>query len=129
MFLPRSFIWKRLGQEWLVSRSASTLFAICSLLTLVVTFILYIGIPSASALSTPSIVLIGVAGFAGPFAMFFLWGGMLRFWMQGEPSSRGVRKFWFLLLILGFCYGAVLYYVFVYLSSSRRGGTAPEVSK
>jgi len=129
MFLPRSFIWKWLGEEWFASKNASTLFAVCSVLTLVLTAVLYIGVPSPSALSTTSIVLFGIVGFLGPLAMFFLWGGMLRYWTRSEPSGRAATRFWFVLLIVGLCYGAILYYLFVYLPSLRRSKTGLEVAK
>jgi amino acid transporter len=120
MFLPRSFIWKWLGNEWFVTEKASALFAVSSLLTLVLTVVLYIGVPSSSTLSTASIVLYGVVGFVCPLAMFFLWIGMLRFWTRGEPSNRAARRIWFIVLILGLCYGAILYYAFVYMPTVRR---------
>jgi len=129
MFLPHSRIWERLGEGWLVSRNASVLFAVCSLLTLMVTAVLYVGVPSPTTLSTTSIVLFGAVGFLGPFAMFFLWGGMLRYWMRGEPFGRVARRFWFVVLIVGLCYGAILYYAFVYLPSLRRDRTNLEVAK
>jgi len=120
MFLPRSFIWRWLGNDWFVTEKASALFAISSLLTLALTAVLYIGVPSPSTLSTVSMVLYGVVGFAGPLAMFFLWGGMLRYWTRGEPSNRTARRLWFIVLILGLCYGAILYYTFVYMPTVRR---------
>lgn len=120
MFLPRSHIWKWLGNEWFVSEKASALFAVSALLTLVLTSVLYVGIPSPSTLSTTSMVLYGAVGFICPLAMFFLWLGMLRFWTRGEPSNRIARRAWFIVLILGLWYGAILYYAFVYMPLVRR---------
>ena len=120
MFFSRSFVWKWLGNDWFATEKASVLFAVSSLLTLLLTAVLFIGIPSPSTLSTVSVVLFGVAGFVCPFAMFFLWGGMLRYWTRGEPSNRTARRVWFIVLILGLCYGAILYYLFVYMPTVRR---------
>jgi hypothetical protein len=120
MSLSRSFVWKWLGNEWFVTEKASVLFAISSLLTLLLTVVLYIGVPSPSTLSTVSNILYGVVGFVCPLAMFFLWGGMLRYWTTGEPSNRAARRFWFIVLILGMFYGATLYYAFVYMPTVRR---------
>jgi len=45
---------------------------------------------------------------------------MLRYWTRGEPVNRIARRIWFIVLILGNCYGAILYYALVYAPAVRR---------
>ena len=41
MIYPGSFIWRRISDEWLVSKAASRLFAVSSILIAAVTAVLY----------------------------------------------------------------------------------------
>jgi uncharacterized SAM-binding protein YcdF (DUF218 family) len=118
MFLPGSLIWKRMGDEWLAKETAAVLFAISCVVIVLATAVLWIGLPSMSPLSIPSIC-VGLLGLACPVAMFFLWGGMLRYWMRGEPASLQARRFWFAILILGLFYGAIVYFGAVYLPTRK----------
>jgi hypothetical protein len=45
----------------------------------------------------------------------FIWSGMLVFWMRLDRSDRWTKRGCFLVLLIGFWYGACLYYFFVYL--------------
>jgi hypothetical protein len=119
MLFPGSFIWRRISGEWLVSRMASALFAACCVLIAVMTAVLYRD-DQLQDIGSIASVLLGVGGMACSVGIFFLWGGMWRYWMTGKPSNRAARRLWFLLLIVGVWYGAILYYVFVYLPASRR---------
>ncbi|HEV2135209.1 MAG TPA: hypothetical protein VGR47_13325 [Terracidiphilus sp.] len=60
-------------------------------------------------------VAYGILGASGALGVFFLWGGMWRYWMLGRPANRILRRLCFLLLVAGVWYGAVLYYSVVYL--------------
>jgi len=57
----------------------------------------------------------GVLGVAGAIGTFFIWGGMWAYWTRCDSSRRTVKRIWFMVLLLGFWYGAVLYYLFKYL--------------
>jgi hypothetical protein len=104
MIFPGSFIWRRISDEWLVGKKASVLFAVSSVLIAGMTAALF-----SDVLTQDSGSLITL-----------LWGGMWRYWMLGEPSNRAARRIWFLFLVVGMWYGAVLYYALVYLSASAR---------
>jgi hypothetical protein len=134
MIYPGSVIWKRISDEWLVSKAASGLFAVSSFVIAGVTWLLFgYNLPQNPPLTVE--VLCGILGVSGPIAMFFLWGGMWRYWMRGEPSNRFLRRLWFVALVLGIWYGAILYYLLVYLPGagtraierpSHRGNSAPD---
>jgi hypothetical protein len=118
MFFPGSFIWKHISDEWLVSRNASALFAVSSVLILGMTAASYNYFPTQNtgmfiADFWCAAVILCAAGIP------FLWGGMWRYWMIGGASNGSARRIWFFFLAFGLWYGAVFYYVFVYLPATH----------
>jgi membrane protease YdiL (CAAX protease family) len=119
MMFPGSFIWRRISDEWLMSKAASVLFAISSGVIALVTAALLSGVLLAED-SSAGKLLWAIAGSSCGIGIFFLWGGMWRYWMKGKPPNRVARRIWFVLMVVGVWYGAVLYYIFVYLPSARK---------
>jgi hypothetical protein len=119
MIFPGSFIWRRISDEWLVGKKASVLFAVSSVLIAGMTAALFSDVLTQDSGSLITLFWC-VAGSLCAVGIFFLWGGMWRYWMLGEPSNRAARRIWFLFLVVGMWYGAVLYYALVYLSASAR---------
>lgn len=116
MMFPGSFFWKRVNVAWLISPCASTLFACSGLIILVATAFAIWGHSSYFvALKGPLQVCLGLGGAVAACSVFFLWGGMLRYWIECDPSSKAVRRLWFLVLIIGVWYGAILYFLLGYL--------------
>lgn len=112
---PFGFWFKRTSNAWLVSRAASTLFAMASVLVVAITPVSlgYVSVPE-----NPNFwqnVIWGVGGVAGVLSRFFIWGGMWAYWTRCDSSRRTVKRIWFMVLLFGFWYGAVLYYLFKYL--------------
>lgn len=97
--IPFSFIFRRVSDEWLVSRTASILFAGSCVSLLVVTPIWFGNIKLPDATIWGNIVL-GLLGVAGAFSLFFLWGGMWHYWLRVDTSTRAVKRFWFVVLLL-----------------------------
>ncbi len=62
----------------------------------------------------------GVAGVLFAISGFVLWGGMLRFWFHWDSSGHRVRLLSLLLLVGAAWYGAMVYFVLVYLPSALR---------
>ena len=114
MIYPGSFIWRRIDDNWVVSRSAAKLFAVSSIVILAMTGFFFLNI-NASELGTLSNALLAAGGVCAAASVFFLWGGMWKYWMRFESSSPSARRAWLLLLVVGLWYGAILYYVFRYL--------------
>lgn len=114
MIYPGSQFWNRVSDKWLVSKVSSRLLAVSSALTVAVTLLLYSNFINQHS-GAPWSVFYAILGVSGALSIFFLWGGMWRYWLLGEPSNRFARRIWFAILILGLWYGAVLYYLLVYL--------------
>jgi hypothetical protein len=117
---PGSFIWNRIKDEWLTSRVASGLFAASSVIILIVTPIWfgYVEVPDTTFWEN---LLLGGSGVAGALSIFFLWGGMWRYWMQRDASARAVKRVWFFVLLFGIWYGAIFYYLLAYLPREKKG--------
>jgi hypothetical protein len=56
--------------------------------------------------------------------MFFLLVGMWWYWAKLDASGKWAKRFWFVVLLFGFWFGAAAYYVCVYLPQIVRGDTA-----
>jgi hypothetical protein len=64
-------------------------------------------------------------GAVGAVAIFFLWLGMLRFWIRVDPSNKWTKRLSLVVPVLGFWYGACLYYFAVYLAQMLRKERQP----
>ena len=53
-------------------------------------------------------------------ALFFIWGGMLRYWSHLDRSGKWMKRLWLAVLVLGVWWGACLYYYVVYLPQVQR---------
>jgi signal transduction histidine kinase len=62
----------------------------------------------------------GILGILIPFGMLFLWLGMWRYWVRIDRSSRWLKRIWFVVLLIGFWWGSVLYYFLAYLPQMIR---------
>lgn len=51
--------------------------------------------------------------------------GMWLFWLKCDRSSKRVRRIWFFVLLIGLPFGALPYYLFVYLPAVRRHQLEP----
>jgi hypothetical protein len=112
-------LWDLIGDQWLMGKTAPRIFAIAAILTVVVpTLVAFDVLQDTGALSQ---VFWAIAGVLTALSIFFLWSGMWRFWRKVDQSSRFARRTWFFVLLFGFWYGAVLYFIFVYLRPSSRG--------
>jgi hypothetical protein len=121
---PGSFIWRHISDEWLLSKTASRLFAVSSILVVTITFFLLV-VGNLQDFDPVSRLLLDCWGALGAASIFFLWGGMWKYWINRDPSERIVRRIWFVVLLFGVWYGAVLYYLFVFLPKTKRDGFKP----
>ena len=111
-------LWNLIGDQWLISKAAVRIFAIAASLAVVVPALVYLDmVRDTGALSQ---VFWATAGVLTALSIFFLWSGMWRFWNKFDQSSRVARRIWFLVVLFGFWYGTVLYFIFVYLRQSSR---------
>jgi hypothetical protein len=115
---PGSFIWKRLDDGWLMSKNASVLFALSALVIIGMTIVLSSNIDFQN-LGLLSNILGGMGGVLAALSIFFLWGGMWRYWIRCDFSPTSSRRFWFMVLLVGMWFGAIVYYAFVYVRQIR----------
>lgn len=116
--IPGSFIFKRINDDWMSSKWATILFAASSFLIIAVTPVWfgYVKIPDATLWGN---VLLGILGVVGALSVFFLWAGMWRYWLRIDVSTRASKRLWFYILLVGFWYGAILYFLLKYLWVDR----------
>ena len=114
---PGSFIWRRIGDKWLVSRSASAAFALAAVIILGMTVAIITTEPHRVGSVVQS--FLGIGGMLAAVSVFFLWGGMWHYWERFDSSSLGARRAWFFALVFGLWYGAILYYLFAYLPRAQ----------
>jgi hypothetical protein len=115
-----AWLWRNLGDDWLVSARAATLFRVSTILVLA-SLPIFLGYVHGE-MSTWKQVVWGTEGVLGAPAIFFLWSGMWRYWARIDHSSIWVKRFWFTVLLIGFWCGSVFYCYFVYLPQIRRKG-------
>jgi hypothetical protein len=99
--------------DWIVSRQAVRLFLVSVPFILALTPFLF-GWVNVSRMTIWMQIAVGVVGVMGPIASFFLWLGMWRYWMRLDRSKALTKRMWFVILLIGFEYGSVLYYFCVY---------------
>lgn len=116
--VPGSFIFRRLSDEWWAGRTAFWLFGLASLIILATSPIVF-DWTSAADTSTLAGVLLGLLGCACVLSVFFLWAGMWHYWARFDSSSQAARRLWFVVLLGGLWYGAILYFLFVCLRGRK----------
>jgi hypothetical protein len=121
---PGSFIWKWISEDWLLSRAASVMFALAAgiILGMNCVWFGYIHVSETGAIQN---VFLGVAGSLCALSIFFLWGGMWSYWLRCDTSRRIVRRVTFVLLVVGIWYGAIFYYLVIYLPGVRKHNHIP----
>jgi hypothetical protein len=102
-----------LRDDWLISRLSMKLFFLSALLVIAMTPI-FIGVDTTKMTFLQRLPW-GILGVVGPVGLFFLWLGMWRYWVRLDDSGRWVKQVWFVVLLIGFWWGSVLYFFLVYL--------------
>jgi hypothetical protein len=102
-----------LRDDWLISRLSMKLFFLSALLVIAMTPI-FIGVDTTKMTFLQRLPW-GILGVVGPVGLFFLWLGMWRYWVRLDDSRRWVKQVWFVVLLIGFWWGSVLYFFLVYL--------------
>jgi hypothetical protein len=111
------FDWPRL----LLTRSAAILLGAAAALSLGAVVIIHSDL-NLDSISPIKREVLSVFGAGGAFGFLALLICMSVFWLQCDSSSKALRTFWFVILLVGFPYGsAILYYLIVYLPAFRKG--------
>lgn len=115
--------WPRI----LYSRSTAVLLGIAAALTIPALVLIHsdLAFGSFSSGVKNGLSILGAAGAFGLVALLICMGF---FWLRCDPSTKGWRTIWFVVLLLGFAYGSqVAYYVFVYLPAVRKKLRGPSL--
>jgi uncharacterized BrkB/YihY/UPF0761 family membrane protein len=121
---PGAFL-REFKDEWLVTRQAAKLFFLSAILLLSITPV-FLGWIDTSKMTFWMRLPWGILGVRGTIALFFLWLGMWRYWLRIDDSRAWVKRIWFLILLIGFCWGSFLYFFSVYLPQAIRRGRGVE---
>lgn len=99
--------------DWLVSRQAIKLFFVSAVLVMLLTPVSFglVGIAKMTFFQRLPWAILGVAGSIGSL---FLWLGMWRYWFRLDDSGAWNKRFWFIVLLVGFWWGSCLYFFFAY---------------
>jgi hypothetical protein len=117
------FSFFRVSEEWLMSKTAYLLFATATVVILAVSLaVALLGIPAEDEVTPIARAIWGTGGVFGALSAFFLWDGMWHYWKVCDSSSRIMRRVWFLFLLLGVWYGAILYFLAIYSPSVTKSG-------
>ena len=114
-----SGLWNMFKDDWLITRPAARLFLASTFLVLALTPV-FLGRVVTTNMPLWMRIPWGILGVVGPFALFFLWIGMWRYWVRVDNSRVYSKRLWFLILLLGFWYGSCIYCYFVYLPQVMR---------
>jgi hypothetical protein len=110
--------FSRISDDWLVSRVAVVLFMASTVIVIVETPVWF------GAITIPDTVVGNILGakigIVGALSIFFLWIGMWRYWIRIDKSKPAAKRLSFIILLIGFWYGAALYFLVRYLWIDKR---------
>jgi len=109
----RKLDWPRI----LFTRSAPYLLGAAAVLNIWLVILIYVEPSPASSVEN---FFFGIGGAAAAVGFFALLVPMWFFWLRCDHQPRWRKAVWFFLLLLGFSFGAIPYYLAVYLPAVRR---------
>ena len=112
--VPSDLDYHRLLLNW----KAAILLGISAVLSLGAIVLINVHL-NWNGLSSPEWQALSFAGAAAAVGVVSLLAGMWIYWAKCDDSSKRSRTLWFLALFLGFSYGAIPYYLFVYIPAVR----------
>ncbi|MGB8476676.1 MAG: hypothetical protein WCE61_21550, partial [Candidatus Acidiferrum sp.] len=71
-------------------------------------------------MSAPTKFAWDALGAAGAVGLFYIWFGMWRYWVKLDTSRPRTKRLWFIILLVGFWWASVLYFLAVYLPQGAR---------
>src|SRR5579862_1443080 len=95
--------------DWLTTRLTNRLFLVSALCVLAFTVEYLLKIDPAKMPFWQGLPF-GLTGIVEPFGIIFLWLGMWRYWIRLDESSPWAKRASFVLLLVGFFWGSLIYY-------------------
>lgn len=105
--------------DWLITRQATKLFFVCTIFVLALTPV-FLGKIDPSHMPFWARLSLSFFGVVGTIALFFVWIGMLKYWIRIDQSGKWSRRLSLAVLTLGLWWGACLYCWAVYLPQVLR---------
>lgn len=124
---PFSTFFESRGDNWFYTSRARGLFFVSTLFVIGLTPIFWI--KSLPQLDTWLNVLVGLFGVVAVVAVYYLYWGMWHYWGRLDDSSKWIKRFWFVALLIGFWWGSILYCYCLYLpqtSGNPRQGASSD---
>jgi hypothetical protein len=106
-------------ERFFFNKRAAILFGFMALLS-IMAIVIHRTDFSAYRLDHRETEILSICGASAAFGAFSLLAGMWTFWITCDDAPKKFRALWFFVLLIGFLYGAVLYYLFAYLPSLRK---------
>ena len=107
---------ERFNDQWLRTRPAARLFLASSLLVFAFTISALVSGPiDLNSMNFWQRLPWGILGLTVPPTIFFLYFGMWIYWVRLDDSRTWLKRIWFVLLLIGLCWGSCLYCFCVYL--------------
>ena len=103
----------------LLTRTAAIVLGIAALISAAVTPLFHADL-HFGALSRSDQIFFSAARAIGALGILLLLAGMWLFWIACDLSTKRTRTIWFFVLLIGFSYGAIPYYIFIYFPCVRR---------
>ncbi|HEY2859762.1 MAG TPA: hypothetical protein VGJ21_15180 [Terracidiphilus sp.] len=110
---PSRWDWPRI----LFARSAPIVLGIAAALSILGIALIYFDFSPTSPVGQ---MLIDIGAVPAAFGLFALWIPMGFFWLMCDRSPQWIRAIWFFLLLFGMVFGAIPYYLLVYLPAVRK---------
>jgi hypothetical protein len=121
--LGSNWLWNRVGYKWIVSKRAAYLYGLAAIFIGLLTAYWFGVMGPGTPTGLLQRVLWGSFGILSVLSIIFLWTGMRRYQEFREirdPELMGKSKLVHFLLSVGIWYGAMIYYLLVYLPARRR---------
>jgi hypothetical protein len=124
--LGSNWLWNRVDYRWMVSSQAACLYGLAAIFISLLTAYWFGVITPSDSTSLIQQILWGALGILSPLSIIFLWTGMRKYQQFREirnPELIGKSTLIRLLLSVGIWYGAMIYFLLIYLPARRRSQT------
>jgi len=101
------------------SRPTAKIFGIAAIFVIAVLPV-YLGLVDLTKMSLWQRFPWAILTILGPIGGFFIWLGLWRYWLRVDDSSRWMKRASFFVLLVGLWYGAIVYFLWVYLPQLSR---------
>ena len=125
---PGGFVWKWLPDRAVVSLTSAILFGLASSIIVVVT-VITAEVNRRDDVFLHKDAILALAGALAALSVVFLWGGMWTYWVDWDTSPTATKRLWFVIMVCGVWYGAIAYFLAVYVRTRKSNANRTAVRK